>query len=99
MTRTGIAILLLSFAIGCSSSKPAPKPLSSGPRLDDKQAAQVLKDAEAKQPCSPQNLKSASEQQKQACDPTKGMFDNVKPAAPATNSPNTKTQRVAKQGS
>ena len=76
-----LIVCALAFA-GCSSEKPAPKPLSSGPQLNQDQAAKVLKDAEAKQPCSEQNLKNATEEQKRNCNPSQGMFDNVKPAQP-----------------
>jgi hypothetical protein len=39
-----------------------------------------IRDAEAKQQCSEQNLKNATEEQKRKCNPSQGMFDNVKPA-------------------
>jgi len=97
MNRIGIVILLLAFVVGCSSSKPAPKAVSSGPRLNDQQAAQVLKDAEAKQPCSVQNLKNASEEQKRACDPTRGMFDGVKATPPSSPTPATNPPKTTSQ--
>jgi hypothetical protein len=86
MNRLAILLLLLALG-GCSSSKPAPKPLSSGPQLSQDQAAIVLKDAEAKQPCSEQNLKNATEEQKRNCNPSQGMFDNVKPTQTPPKAP------------
>lgn len=102
MTRTGIAILLLlSFAIGCSSSKPAPKPFTWESSTSSADAQKKVQQAQAQDPCSQENLKNATPEQKHKCDPTTGMFDNVRPATPppVTNPPKTKNQRGAKQGS
>ncbi len=93
--RIAVVALLFSFMVGCSSSKPAPQPLSSGPKLTQEQAAQAIKNAEAQQPCSPQNLQDASEAQKRACDPTAGMFDKVKPLQSAASPPKAQTKKVA----
>ncbi len=88
-------VLSLLLAVGCSSSKPAPQPLSAGKKLTPEEAAKVLRDAEAKQPCSEQNLKTATDQQKRDCNPTQGMFDNTAPKKPvqqpATQGPSAKS--------
>jgi hypothetical protein len=97
LLRIGIALLLLSVMVGCSSSQPVPQPLSSGPRLTQEQAAQVIKNAEAQQPCSALNLKNASEAQKRTCDPTIGMFDNIKPTQTAASPPKAQKRQNAKQ--
>jgi hypothetical protein len=70
---------LLMFLVGCTSSQPAPKPLSSVPQYSEDEMRKKIRDAEAKLPCSEANLKNASEEQRKKCDPTVGMFDNVKP--------------------
>lgn len=73
---------LLMFTAGCSSSQPAPKPLSSIPQISEQEMRQKIKDAEAQQPCSEQNLRASSEEQRRKCNPTQGMFDDVKPKQP-----------------
>jgi hypothetical protein len=83
-----IALLSLCVSLAaCSKGKQAPKPVEwkSG-AVTQQQARKVLDDAERRQPCSEQNLKDATEEQKKRCDPTQGMFDHVGPVAPpATN--------------
>jgi len=73
---TILIVFALAFA-GCSSSKRAPKPLSSGPQLNQDEAAKILRNAEAKQACSEQSLKNATEEQKRNCS-SQRMFDSVK---------------------
>lgn len=85
LLRIGIAMLLLSFMVGCSSSQPAPKPVTWESSVSPDEARQKLKEAEAKEPCSEQNMVNASEEKRRYCDPTRGMFDNIRPAQPATS--------------
>ncbi len=79
-----IAVFTLSLSLmACSSTKQAPQPVEwKKGALTPEQAAQAMKDAERRQPCSEQNLKNATEEQKRRCDPTRGMFENVRPVAP-----------------
>jgi hypothetical protein len=83
-----IALLSLCLSVAaCSKQKQAPKPVDwkSG-ALTPQQASKVLDNAERPQPCSEQNLKTATEGEKKRCDPTQGMFDHVRLVAPpATN--------------
>lgn len=91
-----LTLLFLSFIAGCDSSKPAPKPLSAYPALLPEDAKKVLQQQEAQQACSEQNLKKATAEQRQNCNPTHGMFDNVRPQQPPPKtSQNTKTSRIA----
>jgi hypothetical protein len=95
--RIASLVLLLVLMIGCSSSKPAPKPLSSVPQVSTAEMESKIRAAEAKEPCSAQNLQNASEAQKRTCDPTIGMFDNIKPTQPksTTSPPKAQTKKVA----
>ena len=73
-----IGIVLLSLvAFGCSSSKPTPKPFA----WDAKTAAakQPVTQSAKQDPCSPNNLKVASAEQKKKCDPTTSMSESVSP--------------------
>jgi hypothetical protein len=65
------------MAFGCSSSKPAPKPFT----WDAKAAAakQPVTQAVEQDPCSPDNLKLASAEQKKKCDPTTSMSESLSP--------------------
>ena len=86
-----VGLILICAAIGCSSSKPAPKPVKWESQQNPQQAQQAERNAEANQPCSEQNLKNATEEQKQKCDPTRDMI-NTRPQSgkqPA-NQPNRK---------
>ncbi len=93
--RIAIPVLLLAVLIGCSSSKPAPKPLSSVPQVSTAEMESKIRAAEAKDPCSAQNLQNASEAQKRTCDPTIGMFNNIKPSQPSSSPPKTQNKKVA----
>lgn len=78
-----IVLFLASFAMAaCNSSNPAPKPFTSKSDISAEQIRQKEKEAEAKQPCSDQNLKNATEEQRRKCDPTRGMFENIRPVKP-----------------
>ncbi len=90
--RIATLVLLLVGTIGCSSSKPAPKPLSSVPQVSTAEMESKISAAEAKDPCSAQNLQNASEAQKRTCDPTIGMFNNIKPSQPSSSPPNANAQ-------
>jgi len=69
-------VLLLSAMVACNSSKPAPKPFA----WDAKTVAkQPLKQAAKEDPCTPENLKIASEEQKKKCDPTTSMSESLSP--------------------
>jgi len=70
-----VGLILICAAIGCSSSKPAPKPVKWESQQSPQQAQQP-ENAEANQPCSEQNLKNATEKQKQRCDPMRDMINN-----------------------
>ncbi len=77
--KTAFLLLLLFAVTGCTSSKPTPKPFTWDSDTSPEQAQQARKKAEAKETCSEQNLKSATEEQKRKCDPTRDMFENVRP--------------------
>lgn len=79
-----IAVLTLSLSLmACSSTKQAPQPVEwKKGALTPEQAAQAMKDAERRQPCSEEHMKNATEEQKRHCDPTRGMFEKTRPAAP-----------------
>ena len=87
MKKITVAFILelLMFLAGCTSSQPAPKPLSAVRELSPEEMRQKIRDAEGQQPCSEQNLKNASAEQKAKCNPTQGMFDNIKPNQPTTS--------------
>jgi PBP1b-binding outer membrane lipoprotein LpoB len=87
MKQAATVLFALVFIAGCSSSKPAPKPFTWESKTSTADAQKKEKQAELQDPCSAQNLKTASEEQKKKCDPTKGMFDNVKPNQPDQSSP------------
>jgi len=80
MKQFAVLIVFALALAGCDSSKPAPKPASAVPQASPEQMEKNIREAEAKQPCSDQNLKNATEDQKRNCNPSQGMFDNVKPA-------------------
>ncbi len=88
------ALILLSFFVfGCSSSKPAPKPVDWNQTVSEEQAKKILQDAELKQACSEQNLKNATKEQKEKCRQLEKMFDQTsRPAQPAQQ-PNTPQKR------
>jgi hypothetical protein len=70
-------VLLFSVILGCSSSKPAPKPFTWD---SEKPTTQKTADNATKQdPCSLENLKTASDEQKRNCDPTTRIADSVSP--------------------
>jgi hypothetical protein len=77
--NAAISMLLLSSMVGCSSSKPAPKPFKWDSDTSSQQAEPVGRKTEADPACSPENLRNATEAQKRKCDPTRDMFDNVRP--------------------
>ena len=85
--KTVFLLLLLFAVIGCTSSKPAPKPLEWNSGITPEHAREVLRNAEAKQPCSDQNLKNATDKQKRKCDPTRDMFDNIRPKKQGQQAP------------
>lgn len=95
--RIASLVLLLVAMIGCSSSKPAPQPFTWNSNTNSNEAQDKLRQAEAQQPCSPENLKNATPEQRRKCDPTTGMFDNIKPAQPksTTSPPTAQTKKVA----
>ena len=94
MKKLIVVSLLASSLIACSSQKEPPKPVEwNKGALTPEQAAQKLKEAERQQPCSEENLKNATEEQKQRCDPTRGIFDNVKPVAPRATPHSKKTKQ------
>lgn len=74
--RTILIIAMAAASVACNSSKSAPKPFTSTSDKSPQQIQQMERDAEAKQPCSEQNLKNATEEQRRRCDPTQGMFDS-----------------------
>jgi hypothetical protein len=78
-----LLLLSLTFITGCSSSSPTPKPFTWQSSASSSNAQQTEQQAEAQNPCSPANLKTASEAQKKKCDPTRGMQDSLSPK-PAT---------------
>jgi hypothetical protein len=85
---------MLSFSFAACHSRQEPKPVEwKKGALTTAQAAQKLKDAERQQPCSQENRKKATEEQKHRCDPTRGMFDNVKPVAPSAIPNHQKSKR------
>ncbi len=94
MTLRIATLVLLVTMIGCSSSKPAPKPLSSVPQVSTAEMESKIRAAEAKEPCSAQNLQNASEAQKRTCDPTIGMFNNIKPSQPSASPPKAQNKKV-----
>jgi len=76
-------ILILSVLLaGCDQSKPAPKPISAVSQTSPEQMEKNIRDAEAKEPCSERNLRNATEEQQNHCNPSRGMFDKVKPVQP-----------------
>ena len=77
--KTASLLLLLLAVTGCTSSKPAPKPVKWDSGTPPEQAREALRKAEAKQPCSEQNLKNATDEQKRKCDPLRDMFENIRP--------------------
>ena len=74
--KTASLLVLLLAVTGCTLSKPAPKPFTWD---SDTSPEQALRKAEAKQPCSEPNLENATDEQKRKCDPTRDMFENVRP--------------------
>jgi len=89
-----IVLLTLTIAaVGCDSSKPAPKPVTWKATVTPEQAKQIVEDAEARQPCSEQNLKNATQEQRQKCDPTRGMFGGLRQTTPAVSNDQQKQQR------
>jgi len=97
MKQFAIVFLLLAVA-GCSSSKPAPKPFTWESNANTADAQKKVQQAEAQDPCSPANLKTASEEQNKKCDPTKGMSDSLSPK-PTPPPPKKKTSRVTRSTS
>lgn len=87
-----LIVFALTFA-GCSSSKPAPKPFTWESDTNKADAQKKVQQAEAQDPCSATNLKTASDEQKKKCDPTKGMSDSLSPK-PTPPPPKKKTSRV-----
>lgn len=81
--KSALVMLLLCTALGCSSKPPAPKPSNQVRQLSPEEMKKAIADAEAKQPCSEQNLKNASAEQKQKCTQGQHMFDGTRPAQPA----------------
>jgi hypothetical protein len=77
--KTAFLLLLLFAVTGCTSSKLTPRPFTWDSDTSPGQAREALRKAEAKQPCSEQNLKHATDEQKRKCDPTRDMFENVRP--------------------
>lgn len=93
--------VLIVFAIafaGCSSSKPAPKPFTWESDTSKTDAQKKAQQAEAQDPCSAANLKTASAEQKKKCDPTTGMSDSLSPK-PSPPPPKKKTSRAAPSSS
>ena len=85
--KAAALILLSALTAGCNSSKPAPKPVDWNQTVSEEQAKKILRDAEAKQACSEQNLKNATPEQRQKCSQGQHMFDRPSqpqksPAAP-----------------
>ena len=81
--KAAALILLSVLTVGCNSSKPAPKPVDWNQTVSEEQAKKILRDAEAKQACSEQNLKNATPEQKQKCRQLQDMFDQTsRPAQP-----------------
>lgn len=88
MKQIGIALLVLVI-VGCSSSKPTPKPFAWKSKAPE--AQKEIQQATTQDPCSPVNLKLASEAHKKKCDPTISMSDSLSPKA--TPPPNKKSSR------
>ncbi len=96
-----ILAILITFALafaGCSSSKPVPKAFTWESDTNRDGAQKKLHEAETQDPCSPTKLKTASDEQKKHCDPTKGMSDSLSPR-PAPPPPKKKTSRMARSSS
>lgn len=76
-------IVFVLFAIagisGCDSSKPAPKPFKWDSSQSSKEAPKKVEQSQKQNPCSAENLKNATEEQKRKCDPTTGMNDSLGP--------------------
>ena len=89
--KTAFLLLLLLAVMGCTSSKPTPKPFTWDSKTSPEQAQQARKKAEAKETCSEQNLKNATEEQKRKCDPTRDMFENVAPKKQGKQAPKRKS--------
>ena len=70
-------VLLFSVIVGCSSSKPAPKPFTWDSKTPAKQ--KTADNATKQDPCSQESLKTASDEQKRNCDPTTRMADSLSP--------------------
>jgi hypothetical protein len=88
-----IVLLTLAIAVvGCDSSKPAPKPVTWKATVTPEQAKKIAEDAEARQPCSEENLKKATQEQRQKCDPTRGMFGGLRQTSPAVSNARQKQQ-------
>jgi hypothetical protein len=77
--KTTIWALVLSTSVSCSSPTPAPKPAKRESDISSQQAQQAERNAEANDPCSDQNLKKATETERKKCDPTRDMFDGIRP--------------------
>lgn len=77
--KAAISTLLLSSLVGCSSSKPAPKPFKWESDTSFEQAQEAERKAEANDPCSERNLRNATVAQKEKCDPMRDTFDNIRP--------------------
>ena len=68
---------LLMVLAGCTSSQPAPKPYQWGNSEDTQAAERKIKQMEAQNPCSEQNLKTASAKQRHDCNPLQDVFDTA----------------------
>lgn len=93
MKQFAILILFAVAFVGCSSSEPTPRPFTWESDTTKADAQKKAQQAEAQDPCSATNLKTASAEQKKKCDPTTGMSDSLSPK-PSPPPPKKKTSRV-----
>ena len=79
-------ILLACLSVGCSSKSAPPKPSNQPKQVSPEEMKKIMAEQGAQQPCSEQNLKNATPEQKQKCSQGQHMFDRPSqpPKKPAT---------------
>ena len=79
MKSTIGALLLVIMFSGCDSSKPAPKPFKWDSNGDSASVQKKIDQPQKQNPCSAENLKNATAEQRNKCDPTRSMMESVNP--------------------
>jgi len=88
--KAAALILLVCLSLGCSSKPAAPQPSNQVRQVSPEEMRKIMAEQQAKQPCSEQNLKNATPEQKQNCSQGQHMLDRP---SQDTKSPATKPNR------